>query len=130
MWTGVDVQALRAVLDVWVRRRTTAQAVVQRSRIVLECAAGRSVMGVSRRLRIAPDTVRTWRRRFPEHGLDRLQAAVIGFGPIGVPPLRSPCSVRGVVPGAGAAIWQLDDPPASPAMLRIALNAGRHRRRT
>ncbi|GLX41795.1 hypothetical protein Sros01_78670 [Streptomyces roseochromogenus] len=29
-------------------------------------------MEVSRRLRIAPDTVRTWRRRFLEHGLDGL----------------------------------------------------------
>ncbi|MFG2716291.1 helix-turn-helix domain-containing protein [Streptomyces goshikiensis] len=29
-------------------------------------------MGVSRRLRTAPDTVRTWRRRFLEHGLDGL----------------------------------------------------------
>ncbi|CAM5434509.1 IS630 family transposase ISMsm2 [Streptomyces antimycoticus] len=29
-------------------------------------------MEVSRRLRVAPDTVRTWRRRFLEHGLDGL----------------------------------------------------------
>ncbi|MFE0357832.1 helix-turn-helix domain-containing protein, partial [Streptomyces nigra] len=29
-------------------------------------------MEVSRRLRIAPDTVRTWRRRFIERGLDGL----------------------------------------------------------
>ncbi|WP_461006469.1 helix-turn-helix domain-containing protein [Streptomyces capparidis] len=41
------------------RRRTTAQALAQRSRIVLECAEGHSIMEVSRRLRIAPDTVRT-----------------------------------------------------------------------
>ncbi|MFF8784525.1 helix-turn-helix domain-containing protein [Streptomyces sp. NPDC015125] len=32
-----------------------------RSRIVLVCAAGHSIMEVSRRLGIAPDTVRTWR---------------------------------------------------------------------
>ncbi|MFC9946668.1 helix-turn-helix domain-containing protein [Streptomyces pratensis] len=30
-------------------------------------------MEISRRLRIAPDTVRTWRRRFTEQGLDRLR---------------------------------------------------------
>ncbi|MFI1035170.1 helix-turn-helix domain-containing protein [Streptomyces sp. NPDC020951] len=54
------------------RRRTTAQALAQRSRIVLECAEGHSIMEVSRRLRIAPDTVRTWRRRFIERGLDGL----------------------------------------------------------
>ncbi|WP_125043874.1 IS630 family transposase [Streptomyces chrestomyceticus] len=64
--------AQRAVLEGWVRRRTTAQALAQRSRIVLECAEGRSILEVSRRLRIAPDTVRTWRRRCLERGLDGL----------------------------------------------------------
>ncbi|MFD5784653.1 IS630 family transposase [Streptomyces sp. NPDC126933] len=64
--------AHRAVLEGWVRRRTTAQALAQRSRIVLECADGHSIMEVSRRLRIAPDTVRTWRRRFLENGPDGL----------------------------------------------------------
>src|SRR4051812_14162357 len=54
------------------RRRTTAQALAQRSRIVLECAEGHSIMEVSRRLSISPDTARTWRRRFIERGLDGL----------------------------------------------------------
>ncbi|MFE5940805.1 helix-turn-helix domain-containing protein [Streptomyces sp. NPDC056470] len=44
----------------------------QRSRIVQECTEGHSIMEVSRRLRIAPDMVRTWRRRFIERGLDGL----------------------------------------------------------
>lgn len=64
--------AQRVVLEGWARRRTTAQALVQRSRIVLECADGRSILEVSRRLRIAPDTVRTWRRRFLERDLEGL----------------------------------------------------------
>lgn len=64
--------AQRVVLEGWLRRRATAQALTQRSRIVLECAEGHSVTEVSRRLRVAPDTVRTWRRRFIEHGLDGL----------------------------------------------------------
>ncbi len=54
------------------RRRSTAQALSLRSRIVLECAEGLSIMEVSRRLRIAADTVRKWRRRFLEHGPDGL----------------------------------------------------------
>ncbi|MEV5205753.1 helix-turn-helix domain-containing protein [Streptomyces sp. NPDC053720] len=58
--------AQRAVPDGWLRRRTTSQALAQRSRILLKCAEGHSAMKVSRRLRIAPDTVRTWRRRFLE----------------------------------------------------------------
>ncbi|WP_344309691.1 helix-turn-helix domain-containing protein, partial [Streptomyces turgidiscabies] len=64
--------AQRAVLEGWVRRRTTAQALAQRSRIVLECADGHSIMEVSRRLGASPDTVRTWRRRFLERGVDGL----------------------------------------------------------
>ncbi|MFJ2766153.1 helix-turn-helix domain-containing protein, partial [Streptomyces prasinus] len=64
--------AQRTVLESWVRHRTTAQALAQRSRIVLECAEGHSIMEVSRRLSISPDTVRTWRRRFIERGLDGL----------------------------------------------------------
>ncbi|MFF3494828.1 helix-turn-helix domain-containing protein [Streptomyces sp. NPDC002795] len=60
--------AQRAVLEGWVRRRSTAQAL--RSRIVLECAEGHSIREVSRRLTVAPDTVRTWRRRFLDRGLD------------------------------------------------------------
>ncbi len=64
--------AQRALLEGWVRRRTTTQALAQRSRIVLECADGHSIMEVSRLLRVTADTVRTWRRRFLERGLDGL----------------------------------------------------------
>ncbi|MFF0813524.1 helix-turn-helix domain-containing protein, partial [Streptomyces albogriseolus] len=64
--------AQRAALEGWVRRRTTAQALAQRSRIVLECAEGYSIIEVSRRLRASPDTVRAWRRRFLERGLGGL----------------------------------------------------------
>ncbi|MFI7290656.1 helix-turn-helix domain-containing protein, partial [Streptomyces anulatus] len=64
--------AQRAVLEGWVRRRTAAQALARRSRIVLECAEGHSILEVSRRLNVAADTVRTWRRRFIERGLDGL----------------------------------------------------------
>ncbi|MFJ6752118.1 IS630 family transposase [Streptomyces sp. NPDC091266] len=62
--------AQRAVLEGWVRRRSTAQALALRSRIVLECAEGHSIAEVSRRLGVVPETVRTWRRRFLERGLD------------------------------------------------------------
>lgn len=64
--------AQRAVLEGWVRRRTTAQALAQRWRIVLECAEGHPVLEVSRRLNVAADTVRTWRRRFIERDLESL----------------------------------------------------------
>ncbi|WP_432190702.1 IS630 family transposase, partial [Streptomyces sp. Tue6028] len=60
------------MLEGWVRRRSTAQALAQRSRIVLECAEGHSIAEVSRRLGVAADTVRTWRRRFLDRGLEGL----------------------------------------------------------
>ncbi|MFE5677690.1 helix-turn-helix domain-containing protein [Streptomyces erythrochromogenes] len=62
--------AQRAVLEGWVRRRSTAQALALRSRIVLESADGNSIAEVSRRLGIAPETVRTWRRGFLDRGLE------------------------------------------------------------
>ncbi|MGW5512834.1 hypothetical protein ACWEV9_34450, partial [Streptomyces albogriseolus] len=40
--------AQRAVLEGWVRRRTTAQTLAQRSRIVLECAEGYSIIELLR----------------------------------------------------------------------------------
>lgn len=54
------------------RRRSTAQSLAQRSRIILACAEGHSIMEVSRRLGVTADMVRTWRRRFLERGLDGL----------------------------------------------------------
>jgi transposase len=53
-----------------VRRRSTAQALALRARIVLECAEGHSIAEVARRLGVVAETVRTWRRRFLDRGLD------------------------------------------------------------
>ncbi|WP_416531566.1 IS630 family transposase [Streptomyces coelicoflavus] len=64
--------AQRDVLEGWVRRRSTAQSLAQRSRIILACAEGHSILEVSRRLGVTADMVRTWRRRFLERGLDGL----------------------------------------------------------
>lgn len=51
--------AERFVLEGWVRPRSTAQALAQRSMIVLECAEGHSILEVSRHLSATADTVRT-----------------------------------------------------------------------
>ncbi|MGW7056355.1 helix-turn-helix domain-containing protein, partial [Streptomyces sp. NPDC054888] len=64
--------AERDMLLSWVRRRSSAQSLVLRSRIVLECAEGHAIAEVARRLRVTTDTVRTWRRRFLERRLDGL----------------------------------------------------------
>ncbi|MFB7247291.1 helix-turn-helix domain-containing protein [Streptomyces populi] len=43
---------------------STARTLAPRSRIVLERAEGHSIMEASPQPKSAPDTVRTWRRRF------------------------------------------------------------------
>jgi transposase-like protein len=51
----------RQVLDGWVRRRKTAQALALRSRIVLACGDDASVTAVARELQVSRPTVTKWR---------------------------------------------------------------------
>jgi len=62
----------RTRLEEWSRRPKTAQAIAQRARIVLRAAAGLNSTEISRELGVHHDTVRKWRRRFVEQGLDGL----------------------------------------------------------
>src|SRR5215216_6092324 len=62
----------RAQLEAWERRRTRAQALALRSRIVLAAADGPSNTEIARELGIAVSSVRKWRNRFAEHRLDGL----------------------------------------------------------
>jgi len=56
----------------WTRRHKTGQALALRSRIVLACAQGVANGEVAQRLRVTPQTVGKWRRRFVERRLDGL----------------------------------------------------------
>ncbi|SMC65740.1 helix-turn-helix domain-containing protein [Kibdelosporangium aridum] len=49
----------RQVLDGWSRRRTTAQGLAVRARIVLACAEGASNTEVAQQLRLSRTTVST-----------------------------------------------------------------------
>ena len=51
-------------LERWSRRPKTAQALAQRARIVLRCAAGDSNDEIARQLKLTAQTVGKWRRRF------------------------------------------------------------------
>jgi transposase len=64
--------AERETLESWTRRRTTAQALAQRARVVLACAAGKANNIVASELRLDRDTVGKWRRRFVAKRLDGL----------------------------------------------------------
>src|SRR5512144_2015021 len=56
----------------WGRRRKSSQALALRSRIVLECARGRSNTDVASACGVSSATVGKWRRRFCELRLDGL----------------------------------------------------------
>lgn len=62
----------RAQLESWERRRTSAQALAERSRIVLAAAEGFKNAEIAARLGVSRETVRKWRNRFAEHRLDGL----------------------------------------------------------
>jgi len=53
-------------------RRTTAQALALRARIVLSCAAGQRNQDVAAKLGVSPQTVGKWRARFVSRRLDGL----------------------------------------------------------
>ena len=62
----------RTLLESWTRRRTSAQALALRSRIVLLAAEGLSNVEIARQLAIQRNTVAKWRSRFLEHRLEGL----------------------------------------------------------
>jgi transposase len=62
----------RAELEAWTRRRTSAQALAQRSRIVLLAAEGLKNTEIAERLGVSRNMVTTWRGRFAEHRLEGL----------------------------------------------------------
>jgi transposase len=59
-------------LERWTRRAKTAQAVAQRARLILGCAAGKTNTVVAHELRLTKQTVGKWRTRFLSQRLDGL----------------------------------------------------------
>lgn len=66
--TAVD----RTTLEQWTRRRTTAQALALRARIILRAATGQSNTVTARELRLTKATVGKWRARFVRAGVQGL----------------------------------------------------------
>lgn len=54
----------RTTLEQWLRRRSTAQGLAQRARIVLACTSGRHDTLIAQELGLSRLTVGRWRRRF------------------------------------------------------------------
>ena len=62
----------RATLERWARRRTSAQALALRCRVVLACADGKANQEVARQDGVHQATVGKWRARFVSQRLDGL----------------------------------------------------------
>lgn len=62
----------RAQLESWARRRTSAQALAQRSRVLLLASQGLNNTEIAARLGVHRPMVRKWRSRFAEFRLDGL----------------------------------------------------------
>src|SRR5919206_1806774 len=62
----------RDQLQQWSKRPKTSQALAQRCRIVLQCAGGKTNQQVAKELRLKPQTIGKWRRRFVGRRLDGL----------------------------------------------------------
>src|SRR5579863_5868490 len=62
----------RQTLEQWVRRRSSAQALALRARIVLDCASGLSNTAVAERRQVSKQMVGKWLSRFVEQRLEGL----------------------------------------------------------
>src|SRR5207253_4188678 len=62
----------RDTLERWARRPTSARALAERARLVLECAAGKTNTVVARELRVTKQTIGKWRARFLGQRLEGL----------------------------------------------------------
>jgi len=62
----------RETLEHWIRRAKTGQALAQRCRVIVGCAAGKSNAVVAAEMGLCPQTVGKWRARFLEQRLEGL----------------------------------------------------------
>ena len=83
----------RTMLEGWMRRRKSAQAVALRAGMVLDCASGMSNTAVARRRRVSKQMVGKWRERFV-----RLRAAGLLDEPrCGAPRMVKDAQIEAVV---------------------------------
>src|SRR6266446_3007094 len=85
--------ATKATLDRLVRSTSTRHGLVQRYRIILAAAAGKTNQQIAGDVQMAEVTVSKWRRRFASRGLE---------GATGCSSLRPACQTRAGDRTAGA----------------------------
>ena len=63
----------RKILEQWARSRTEESRLVERAKIILKCLRGERVLSIARDLKVRPNTVIEWRRRFEKQGVQGLK---------------------------------------------------------
>ena len=70
----------RSQLEKLAKSRTMAHRTVLRSRALSRAADGVANNGIAQRMNVNPNTVRMWRRRFEEEGIDGVDRVAPGRG--------------------------------------------------
>jgi len=63
----------RKILEQWAHSRTEESRLVERAKIILKCLRGERVLSIARDLKVRPNTVIEWRRRFEKQGVQGLK---------------------------------------------------------
>jgi transposase-like protein/transposase len=109
-------EAERRALENWVKRRSTAQGLALRARIVLACAQGGSNLAVAARLGVNDKTVSRWQARFVR---ERPEAFKISPDPLLIDKIRDVVGLY-LAPPANAVVFSMDEKPQIQALERTA----------
>jgi transposase len=112
----------RKTLEEWARSRTQEARLVERAKIILQCVQGHSVSDIARSLRVRPNTVIDWRRRFDREGLTGLADRPRSGKPrrYGADFRKQVLAVLEAPPPKGQAVW---DGPAVARHLKTSVHA-------
>lgn len=97
----------RTTLGRWIRSRTIEARLVELAKIITKCIQGQSVLQIAKDLKIRPNTVIDWRRRFQQGG----RAGLHDLPRPGKPPIYGQEFRNKVLetleqtPPAGQAVW-------------------------
>jgi transposase len=109
-------------LEEWTRSRTQEARLVERAKLIRQCVQGHSVSDIARSLRVRPNPVIDWRRRFDREGLTGLADRPRSGKPqrYGADSRKKVLAVLETPPPKGQAVW---DGPAVARHLKTSVHA-------
>ena len=112
----------RQMLEEWSHSRTQEARLVERARIIIQCLQGEPVSRIAQDLKVRPNTVIDWRRRFEREGLAGLTDRPRSGKPrqYGVDFRKKVLAVLEEPPPKGQAVW---DGPAIAGHLKTSVHA-------